>query len=292
MWEPLGADERRTHMRATGSVLALTIVLATCGGGSGADPTSTTSVAATTATQPPTTTTTPPSGVISVGDLDVIVPPDADGNYPPDLLVSCDSGQFPVSALQEIRPLEEADPEIAEAISPFLTNEEGRFWPQEGWQVVHETSNEIQLVAKTTEGTLAFMTVTNDGSDWAWSGGSIAGDPCQLRFTVPEELNTVEWSLDPEAAKPTAETTEIAVILQERECVSGQKIGDRLVGPQIVMTETRVFMAFASQRPQGDAFDCQGNPETPFTVVLPEPIGDRELVEGLEIGIDLADYVD
>jgi hypothetical protein len=27
-------------------------------------------------------------------------------------------------------------------------------------------------------------------------------------------------------------------------------------------------------------------------VELPEPIGDRQVVEGLEIGVDLADYVD
>jgi hypothetical protein len=58
------------------------------------------------------------------------------------------------------------------------------------------------------------------------------------------------------------------------------------------MTPTQVFVAFAAQRPEGDAFDCQGNPETAAVVELPEPLGGREIVEGLEIGIDLADYVD
>jgi hypothetical protein len=58
------------------------------------------------------------------------------------------------------------------------------------------------------------------------------------------------------------------------------------------MTDTQIFVAFAAERPGGDVFDCQGNPDTPFVVELPEPIGARELVEGMEIGIDLADYVD
>jgi hypothetical protein len=82
------------------------------------------------------------------------------------------------------------------------------------------------------------------------------------------------------------------VLLTERECVSGQEIGDRLVGPQIVMTDSSIRIAFAANPPEGDAFTCQGNPETPFVLELPQPIGDREIIEGYGIGIQLEDYLD
>lgn len=230
----------------------------------------------------------------SAGNLDVIVPPDASGEYPPDLIVACPSGpSFPVSALEEIPLLAEADPGgVAEAISGFLESEEGVFWPQDGWRILHKTDDEVLLVARTDEGPLAFMTVSRDGSAWSWSGSSMAGDECRLQFTVPEGLNTVQWRIDPDAPDLEPSSTEVEVILNERECVGGIEIGDRLVGPQIVMTEAQVFLAFATEPPPGDAFTCQGNPDTPYSVELPEPLGDRELVEDLEIGISLEDYVD
>jgi hypothetical protein len=225
------------------------------------------------------------------GELEVIVPPDDNGEYPPELIVSCPGGpSFPISALDDNPLLSEADPDgVAEAIAPFLESGEGKFWPQEDWRVLHQTDNEVLLVHY-DDPTLSFMNVEREGDEWVWSG-SQSGGPCPLQFTTPEGLNTVEWRLDPSVPALGAEDDSVAVILNERECVSGQAIGDRLVGPQIVMTETQVFIAFATERPPGEAFDCQGNPDTPFVVDLPESLGDRELVEGLSTGLDLEDYL-
>lgn len=222
------------------------------------------------------------------------MPPDSNGEYPADLVVACPGGpSFPLSALDDIPLLNDADPGgVAEAIASFLDSEEGDFWPQDGWRILHMTDDEVILLARTPEGPLAFMYVAHQGAGWAWSGSSMAGEECPLQFTVPEDLNTVQWRLDPEAPELTPATTEISVILNERECVGGIEIGDRLVGPQVVLTESQVFLAFAAARPPGDAFTCQGNPDTPYIVELPEPLGDRELVQGLDIGITLDDYVD
>lgn len=278
-------------------ISVLVLVVSACGSGSGTEPTSPpdddvapTTQPSTTTEPSPTTTTTPPS--TSTGDLQVVVPPGEGGAYPDDLMVSCGHGAFPIGALEDIRPLAEADPGgVTEAIEPFLASEEGDFWPQDGWQILHETDSEVRLVAETDSG-LAFMSVTNDGSGWEWSGSSMAGDECNLEFVVPENLNTVEWQLDSDADALTPESTEIPVILNERECVGGQQIGERLVGPQIVMTDRQVFLAFAAERPEGDAFECPSNPDMAYTVELPEPMGDRELMEGLEIGISLEDFLD
>ena len=232
------------------------------------------------------------TGVASTEDVEVVLIP-GEGQLSPDLIVSCHAGpSFPLAALDRIVPLSEGDPGgVTEAIALFLESAEGQYWPQDDWQILHTTQNEILLVHKGDGGGLAFMNVSNGGDGWKWSG-SQSGGPCPLEYTVARGMNAVDWRLDPSASAPTPESIEIAVLITERECVSGQEIGDRLVGPQIVMTELVVRIAFAAEPPGGTAFDCQGNPETPLLVVLPEPIGERELVEGAGIGIDLEAYLD
>lgn len=228
--------------------------------------------------------------VVFTGPLEIIVPPDEDGNLPPDLWVSCRSGpDFQISDLEEIVPLTEGDPGgVRDAIEPFLSGEEGQFWPQEGWLILRDAANEILLVHPGTDG-LSFMEVNRRGDEWAWSGAQ-GGAQCPLYYVTPEGLSTVDWRLDPEAP-PDAGATTLSVLVTERDCVGGQEIGDRLLGPQVVLTEDTLRIAFAAQPPSGDLFTCPGNPTTQVIVDLPEPLGDREIIEGLAIGIDLEDYL-
>ena len=243
------------------------------------------------ATAAPTTSTVAPATSTSVaGDLDVIVV--SDGEYPPDVMVTCPGGPgFPIGALDDIAAVGADDPDgIFAAVKPFLVSEEGAAWPQEGWQLLHESQRDAILVSSFGDD-LAFMFLDREGDEWAWSGSAINGNPCELQFMLPPDLNTVEWRLDPAVPGPGPEATELHVLLTERECVSGQEIGDRLVGPRVVMTDAEVRLAFAAEPPPGHAFSCQGNPETPFTVELPGPLGDREIIEGMAIGINLEDYL-
>ncbi len=239
-----------------------------------------------------TAPTTPPSTTATTAGLDVVVTPDSDGDFPDDLAVSCGGGSFPIAALKGIRPLETADPGgVAEAIASFLEGGEGVFWPQEGWHILHENDSRVLLVARQQDGYLAFMEAVPVDGGWEWMGASLAGEECRLEVEMPEGMNAVNWRLDPAGEAVTPASTGIAVLLTERECVSGQEIGDRLIGPQVVLSDTSVFVAFAARRPEGDYFDCQGNPEMPFVVELSEPLGERELVAGLDTGIILDDYV-
>lgn len=273
-------------------LLVVGLVVTACGAGSAgeAEQPTTSTVAPTTSMQAPSTSTSSP-GFVSTGELNVIVPRDENGEYPPDLIVTCPSGpEFPISALDEINLIGPDDPAgMLTAIEPFLGSEEGQFWPQEGWQLLHQNSQEAILVTP-FEGNLAYMFLDREGDEWAWSGSSINGNPCELQYTIPAGLNTVEWRLDPSATEPAPDTSQLQVLLTERECASGQEIGDRLVGPQVVMTDTEVRIAFAAEPPPGDVHTCQGNPETPHTVELPEPLGDREIIEAMSIDISLEDY--
>ena len=241
--------------------------------------------------QPPTAVASSTS-VVSTRELDVIVAPDEDGDYPPDLVVACPGGPpFPISSLDTIAPISPDDPDgLLAAADTFLDSEEGAYWAQEGWQLLHQTQSEAILVAP-FEGSLEFMLLTNEGDEWVWSGSSGSPSPCDLQYTIPAGLNSVEWRLDPAAPEPAPEDTDMQVLLQEVECVSGQEIGDRLLGPQVVLTDTEVRIAFAAEPPPGDAFTCPGNPETPHTVELPEPLGHRQIVESMSIGISLEDHI-
>ena len=268
------------------------MIVAACGvapAGEAEQPT-TSGLAPTISTEAPDTSMST-AGFISTGELDVIVVPDENGEYPPDLIVTCPSGpSFPISVLDEITLISPDDPDgMLAAIEPFLGNEEGQFWPQEGWQLLHQTSQEAILVTP-FERNLAYMFLDREGDEWVWSGSSINGNPCKLQYTIPASLNTVEWRLDPSAPEPGPDTTDLHVLLAESECVSGQEIGDRLVGPQVVMTDTDVRIAFAAEPPPGDVHTCQGNSEIPYTVELPEPLGNREIIEAMSIGISLEDY--
>lgn len=225
------------------------------------------------------------------GTLEIIVPPDENGALPPDLWVGCEYGPyFQVSDLNDIAPLQQDDPAgVWQAAQSFLSGGEGQFWPQEGWMVLRETQDAILLVARDGGAGVAFMDVIVHEGQWMWSGAQ-SGSECALHYVVPSEFNTVTWRLDP-AAPPDAGSTALQVVVQETDCVSGMEIGDRLVGPQVVMTESTLRIAFAATRPNAQGFTCPGNPESPATVELPEPLGEREIVEGLAIGIDLEEYL-
>jgi hypothetical protein len=126
------------------------------------------------------------------------------------------------------------------------------------------------------------------GDGWSWSGAQM-GPSCPLHYLVPEGFNAVDWRLDPQHPA-SAETTSLSLLVRERECASGQVLGDRLRGPQVVMTEDALRIAFVAV-PAGGGQTCQASPEAPVTVDLPEPLGDRAVIEGLAIGIDLADFL-
>lgn len=273
--------------------IVLTVVAIACGGGGarGGQPASTSPPSSTTFVVDTTTSTTMHADTITSGDLGVIVAPDGDGSLPHDLTVGCWAGPvFRFGDLLEIEPLAAADRDaVVEAIEPFLAGEEGSFWPQTDWLILSETGSEILLVHQGADG-MSFMSVSRTDDEWQWSGSS-SGGPCPLHYQVPEEMNPVDWRLDPKGRELTPDSTEVDVLITERDCVDGREIGDRLLEPEVVMTETTLRVALAARPPPGDAFTCPGNPETPYTVMLPAPLGDREIVEGLAIGLDLEDYL-
>ncbi len=232
-------------------------------------------------------TTSDPDG------LHVIVAPD-DGSLPTGIEVGCISGPwFPASALDEVPPVEESGLSgLTEAMATFLGNDEGSHWPQEDWRVLHASDAQVLLVhldSADADG-VSFMTLEGSDGAWQWAGATSPAS-CQLRTELREGLNTVGWALDPDHPAPTPESTSVHLLVTEQECVSGQAMGDRLLGPEVVLTESDVLIAFAAEIPPGEAQNCPGNPSSSVVVELGEPLGDRDLRDGLAVGDELADYL-
>lgn len=233
-----------------------------------------------------------PPGLDADSNLKVIIAPGADlaGS---NIEVQCPNGpSFPASALDDIPLI--ADSGLAgvdEAIESFLSSGEGDFWPQDGWRVLHATEDQVQLVhLSPADRTLSFMSVEGSAGNWKWVGASGAS-PCPLKTTLPEGLGAVEWELDPSAPAPGPESTSVTLLATERSCRSGQPMGDRMRGPEIVVTDEAILVVLAAVPPDGDFFECPGNPSRSVLIKLGEPLGDREIRDGLDTGADLADFI-
>jgi hypothetical protein len=100
-------------------------------------------------------------------------------------------------------------------------------------------------------------------------------------YATPEPLGVAEpasWSLDPAFDVPGADAVDIPILVEERECASGRSAEGRIAPPVIELGADEVRITISVFRAPGDFQTCQSNPATPFVVVLPEPLGDRELV--------------
>ncbi len=230
-------------------------------------------------------------------------------------IVVCSNTALPINALNDLEPLT-SRPEIEAAVNVFLESGEGNFWAQEGWQVVTISDTEVYVIVLQTEAQIKqdaedrdvevfFDDGFGDGIDdtinfsahnvefadgqWRWAG-SVSGEDCELETVVPEGLNRVEWELDPSAPLDATSAT-INLLATERECASGQAMGDRLLPPTVVETDDAVLISMLATPPPGDAFTCQGNPSQPVSIELSAPLGDREVVDGTTTAGRLSDYV-
>lgn len=99
---------------------------------------------------------------------------------------------------------------------------------------------------------------------------------CVPEVRHPSGARRASWE-PVEAVQP--ETTRLEVAVRERMCASGQSADDRLLPPEIELGEDAVVVTWFVEPVPGGA-TCPGNPATAATLELPEPLGDRELLDG------------
>jgi hypothetical protein len=157
--------------------------------------------------------------------------------------------------------------------------------PEEDWYVVVSTDDlvgvlrDVDVAANPETGWIApdheMQTVTwvehATNLEPGWYGAS--SGTCALTvdlgdLTVP--------SVELEAADP--QSRELRLLVTEQSCNSGEDAEGRVEVVSIDETDDQVRLILGV-RPRGGINTCPSHPPTPFTVMLAEPLGDRDVVD-------------
>jgi|GEM_PF-6325826 len=213
---------------------------------------------------------------LTVLDEDFVPIPDSSGQLPFDQPLACKGAPVSMEFLTELPIADGNFPGMISAIQPFLESEEGVLWDIVGdWRVAHadEDFHEIpQATLVAGDGiNFSWMFLELVGGEWRWRGSSSGGD-CELHVVL-NGANTVEWDV----ITSSPESAVIEVSASERECVSGQAMGERLRQPVVTLTADFAYILLSADKPDGDFHNCQGNPSVELAIDLGEPLGDREV---------------
>ncbi len=94
---------------------------------------------------------------------------------------------------------------------------------------------------------------------------------------LPGSTATAIWTVSPQSSV-SPESTSIDVLVTRLGCNDGVT-GD-VNAPDISVREDEIVVTFTVSPGPPMAANCQGNDEVAATIELPEPLGDRALVDG------------
>jgi hypothetical protein len=95
----------------------------------------------------------------------------------------------------------------------------------------------------------------------------------------PTGLGPASWALDPAYPAPTADSTELHILVWELACSGGSPATGRMAPPIVSYADESLTVTIGVTGVGGIA-TCPGPPGTPAKVVLPQPLGDRTLLDG------------
>jgi hypothetical protein len=180
---------------------------------------------------------------------------------------------FPPEALDG-PGLAEFGPDPASGVLRATIADTPDYFPGSGWHRVLETPDGVTFVARGNAETPWFHVTVGllDGR----LQPVVLGE-CTLAIASPPGVTFARWWLDPNAPSPTAESTQLEILLREQACASGKPPEGRVLEPTIVTTPDAIEVAIGI-RQQGNA-DCPGNPAYSMQLRLPGWIGPRGLFD-------------
>lgn len=147
------------------------------------------------------------------------------------------------------------------------------------WSLVSASRNELTFIGRGEEGH-SYMKLARSGGEWRYTQAGT----CSLTATA-KGWSSVLWVLDPDVA-PDSSSSELSILIVERECNSGQPPVGRDVETLVVPSPSQLRIhVFLEPRRTDLGFDqtCLSNPWYPVVIDLGEPLGDRTLLDGMEI---------
>lgn len=147
------------------------------------------------------------------------------------------------------------------------------------WAVAERSENRIVLFGRapasdSSEPSYANAVLELSGDTWdptSWGG-------CHIEVEA-DGYGNAAWILD---AAPTSASTTLDVLINERECASGQPPVGRDIIPVVTDDDDRVTITVLVEPVQGFA-DCPSNPWYATTIDLGAALGDRGLFDGSTI---------
>lgn len=198
--------------------------------------------------------------------------------------VACGDATFDADELDAMPPFDELPEEVLAAVDD---TGEPALDTSLDWRVAQRSDDEVVLLrelgpqdaAANGDDTHAVVRLAPiegqpdipDGTWVVWSSAT-----CSPRLAEGAGEGQAELRL---AETPAPADTELDLLVMERRCASGRSAEGRIDLDELDLTEDRVRVRVSVRPPPGDEQTCQGNPWTPFTVDLGEPLGDREVVD-------------
>ncbi|HKX76622.1 MAG TPA: hypothetical protein VJR05_14670, partial [Acidimicrobiia bacterium] len=144
------------------------------------------------------------------------------------------------------------------------------------WLVAERTPSRVALLGQPGEAApreWGLASIVDDGQGWTLDKFGV----CRVELTAPG-FGNARFVLNPEIA-PDPASPELAVLIMERACASGQPPVGREIRPVVTEDELQVTVVVLVEPVQGGA-DCPGNPWHPVTIELEEALGDRMVYDG------------
>jgi hypothetical protein len=123
------------------------------------------------------------------------------------------------------------------------------------------------------------------GAAAAWLAVALAVAGCSLLLNGPPpaapQVSPAVWHLDPDSPPPRPEDTSFVAMVTERVCANGREIRGILLPPVIDYRADEVIVSLYVEPVPGGPQACPGTLPTRFEIPLAEPLGDRQLVDGI-----------
>lgn len=162
------------------------------------------------------------------------------------------------------------------ALRRFLKRDILDWVPKHNWRLVVESEGIAEFSAGRLSHGLEWMTFQRVRGRWKWqtySGGC-------LPSTLRRERPAISWDLSDEQPPLSPQTRRVKVHLGPGECNDGKSQNDRLQKPEFREQNGKLIMTLWL-RPVSPGFHtCVGLIEPPVVIELPEPLGERELLDG------------
>jgi hypothetical protein len=191
-----------------------------------------------------------------------------------------------MSALDAPAGFEDADDPAAQGLrDTFVSPAVGHMYPEEfrtGWRVLERDDSTI--IAAVGNPPVGSVKLLRRGDVWVWGGGGVVGEPCDLSYAPAPGAGGVAWALDASYGELESTDTVVHVLVLGPDCSDGEPLGDRLIGPQFLIDDHEMGLVFGvSPGTSSGPRLCPANAPDAVTVTLPEPLGDRDVVNALDL---------